>query len=128
MTRLEAFDKVNVLSKDFLALSFDVSNDDDLNDCIRSRCFSVDIWTLGQFIFTEVLFGRLSEDIEDDKGLFSVHKHLKNFFDDILLPHIDRIIDFSRQYKFHDYRAVNLQREAKDLATGIRNMYIEIYR
>lgn len=127
MTRQEAYDRTGALMIDFNNLRFNVSNDNDLHDCENSVRFSEHLLALTQDIFTEVLFAQLSEEIEDDKSLFIVQKKSKIFFDEILLTHIDGLIKMSKQWKFHDYRVINLQREAKDLATEIRNMYIEIY-
>ena len=90
--------------------------------------FEERLWALCRLILTESLFAQLNDEVEDDKSLFAVQKKAKRFCDEILFPYIDDIITMSKQWDFHDYRAVNFQKEAKYLATEIRNMYVEIYR
>ena len=132
MNRQGAFDKAQTLSNDFLKLTFNVSIDGNLNNCIndctQSQRFGERLWALCRLIVTESFFAQLSQEVEEDKSLFTVQKKSKGFFDEVLLPFIDDVVTISKQWKFHDYRAVNLQSEARDLAKEIREMYIEIYR
>ena len=132
MTRQEAFDKTHSLYEDFATLRegfvVDVSNDYGVNDLRKLANFQEKLWALCRLILTESLFAQLNDEVEDDKSLFVVQKKAKRFCDEILFPYIDDIITMSKQWDFHDYRAVNFQEETKYLATEIRNMYVEIYR
>lgn len=128
MTRQEAYDKLQELANDFGSLRFTVNSNDTLADCIDSARFGQGLLALRNDIITESFFSELCDEVEDDKSLFLVQKKSNIFFDKILLRHIDENIDASKQWQFHDYRAINLQNEARDLLKEIRDFYVEIYR
>ena len=128
MTRQEAYDKLQELANDFGSLRFTVNSNDTLADCIDSARFGQGLLALRNDIVTESLFSELCDEVEDDKSLFTVQKKSKSFFDDVLIHYIDDVVAISKLWSFHDYRAVNLQSEARDLAKEIRDFYVEIYR
>ncbi len=125
MTRQEAYDKTYALLKDFDGLRFKI---DDFYDSGYAIEFAEKLWALWSLLITESLFSELCDEVEDDKSLFAVQKKSKSFFDNVLIPYIDEIVTMSKQWQFHDYRAINLQNEARDLLKEIRDFYVEIYR
>lgn len=132
MTRQESFDNTIALFQDFATLRegfvVDVSNDYGVNDLRKLANFQERLFALSRLILTESFFAQLNDEIDDERSLFLSQKKAKNFFDEVMLNYINDLIIISKQWDFHDYRAIDLQRDTKKLMTEIKDFYAEMYQ
>lgn len=132
MTRQESFDNTIALFQDFATLRegfvVDVSNDYGFNDLRKLANFQERLFALSRLILTESFFAQLNDEIDDERSLFLSQKKAKNFFDEVMLNYINDLIIISKQWDFHDYRAIDLQRDTKKLMTEIKDFYAEMYQ
>ena len=116
-----------------IANSLATDEDSDVNDWCRLCRLGDMLVALHHLILAEKLFGnalygemeKMKTSEEDSKWTFPVEKAFNDFAKNILFNDLEQILNFSRSWKFKDYRARNFQNELRQKMEKVRDEYKE---